>query len=713
MARAALPLLLLYPAFSQPSAARRFDSRSLLTAPIDESRLVTLRGNVHPAVSTAADNGRVADSLPLEHMFLQLRRSPERERAFVRLIDQLHDPGSPNFHHWLTPEQIGSRFGPSAQDIAAITGWLEGHRFAVNVVYPDRMAIDFSGTAGAITEAFHTEIHRVGVNGQSHLANMSDPRIPEALAPAVTGVVALHDFRPRTMHRMRSDYTGGRQNHTVEALVPADLATIYNFTPLFQSGITGAGQTIAVVEDTDMDNAANWGTFRTKFGLAGYTTGSLATVHPAPALGSNNCLDPGLVVGNDGEADLDAEWASAAAPGAAIEVASCADTLTFGGLIALQNMLSRANPPSVVSVSYGLCESENGTTGNQSFYAAYQSAVAMGVSIFVAAGDEGPSSCDYSTTNATQGITVSGFASTPYNVAVGGTDFVDTHDGTTSTYWSATNSSTYGSALSYIPEMPWDDSCANELIYPFFGFAAAYGPGGMCNTPINPHGFPAAGLGNFLTTVAGSGGPSNQAAYQTRFVLSGWPKPSWQAGMTGNPGDGVRDIPDVSLFAANGKWGHYYVFCYTDPAGGGAPCTGEPNSWAGAGGTSFSSPILAGVQALVNQKTASRWGNPNTTYYSLAANSANVCNSSSPSGAGCIFYDVTRGDINVPCTGTKNCYGSTSPATLDARRKRALTVFGVLSTSDASFVPAYPATPGWDFATGLGTINVANLVNHW
>ena len=96
----------------------------------------------------------------------------------------------------------------------------------------------------------------------------------------------------------------------------------------------------------------------------------------------------------------------------------------------------------------------------------------------------------------------------------------------------------------------------------------------------------------------------------------------WQS-VPGNPSDGVRDIPDVSLFAGKCSLGHYYAFCWSDPAyssEGSAPCTGTPDGWSGGGGTSFTAPIMAGIQALVNQKTLEeRQGNPASIYYRLAA----------------------------------------------------------------------------------------------
>src|ERR1019366_2234145 len=200
---------------------------------------------------------------------------------------------------------------------------------------------DVSGTAGLVLDAFHPEIHSLSVNGKSHFANMSDPRIPAALAPVVTGVVSLNNFMPRPLTQRRADYTAGSGVYLV---VPADLATIYDFNPLFAAGYTGTGQTIVTVEDTNLFTATDWTTFRSVFGLSAFTSGSLTQVHPAPGT-AGTCTNPG-VNADDGEAAIDVEWASAAAPNAAIELASCADTSTdFGGFIALQNLLSESGTP--------------------------------------------------------------------------------------------------------------------------------------------------------------------------------------------------------------------------------------------------------------------------------------------------------------------------------------------------------------------------------
>jgi subtilase family serine protease len=684
--------------------------RALITQKTDETKLTVLAGNTRPEVKVAIDNGRVDDSMLLDHMLLQLRRSPEQNQAAEKLINDLHNPASANFHQWLTAGEFADRFGLADSDVHAITSWLESHGFTTNVIYPGTMVIDFSGTASQVREAFRTEIHNITVDGEQHIANMSDPKIPAALAPAVVGVVSLHDFKPHTMFKMRpkTNFTFSFFGFTEFAVVPADLATIYNLNPLFAAGITGQGQTIAVVEDTNVFTTEDWRKFRVAFGLSGFTSGTFKESNPAPVVGKNNCTNPGAN-GDDIEAILDAEWSSAAAPNAAIRLISCADTrVTFGGLIAIQNVLSSpAAPPDIISMSYGECEVFTGAALNAGFNTAFQQAVAEGVSIFVSSGDDSAAGCDRGSILASRGINISGWASSPNDVAVGGTDFGDTFFNQNSVYWSATNSPTFGSALSYVPEIPWNDTCASVLASLFVtGSPVTFGKNGFCDSAIGE---------GFVGTVGGSGGPSGCAtgapAPGDEGVVSGtcagYAKPSYQSGVIGIPSDGVRDIPDVSLFAANGFWSHFYVFCYTDKNFGFTCPPDKPADWTFAGGTSFSSPILAGIQALVNQKVGSRQGNPNFVYYSLAGSqygSAGDASCSSTLGnlvsSSCIFYDVTLGDMDVPCTGPHNCFKPSG-------------IVGVLSTDNSSYQPAFGTTVGWDFATGIGTVNATNLVNAW
>ena len=760
-------------------------SRVLITQAIDESKLVTLAGNTRPEATAENDRGAVPDSFPMQDLLLQLKRSPVLESEFSQYIDQLTDKTSPNFRKWLTPQQIGDKYGLAREDLAAIQNWLQSHGFTVEHTYENGMVIAFSGTAGMIREAFHTEIHYLEVKGQTHFANMSEPRIPRALAPAMAGVAALHDFKPHAMFKRKPKYTFGGCAGAVfptspadcNALVPADYQVIYNLNPLYRQGILGAGQTIVVVDDSD-SYSNDVATYRNTF-LSQYS-GTFVTTHPG------GCADPGDN-SDDSESNIDAEIAGAIAPNATIDLATCSSVLT-----AIQNLVNGVNGttvPSIMSISYGECETVNGAASNLAFYTAYQTGVATGMSIFVSSGDESATSCSADLDFSRYGIGVSGYTSTPYNVSVGGTDFEDSYLNTGAQYWNQAstsvtltgvavsgstatysysgytgsapavgqvllatgfvtadnngyfgitavgagtitvtevsqanetdpavgtiatgNLSTGGSAMSYIPEMPWNDSCANYEIYNYLGYSTGYGASGFCNTSVSTTN------DDYLDTGSGSGGPSGCATgtVATSRVVSGtcagYPKPSWQQGIFGNPADGVRDIPDISNFAANGLWGHYVIVCYSHIADEGSPCTpGNLVDWAGFGGTSISSPVSAAIQALVNQKWSTKTGNPNPTYYAIAnaefgaSGNSNCYSINQPSGrrglgTSCVFYDITQGDIEV------NCIASSDPAGcyLDGETNGSTTLGPIGSVTVTNAGSGYTSAPTCTLATPAG-----------
>jgi subtilase family serine protease len=677
---------------------------TLITAPSwGQAARTTLAGTTRPEVAHARDLGPVPDAMRMDHVLVLLRRSPAAEAAAAAFAAALHDPASPEFHHWLTPEDIGARFGAAPSDVARVTAWLNNQGLSVDRVLPGGMVIDISGTAAAIGRAFGTSLHRIEAGGEAHIANISDISIPAALANVLAGPLSLHDFRPHNRHLrptpLLSNGSGG------ELVTPGDLATIYNFTPLFNMGLSGKGQTVTVVEDTNLYANSDWTTFRSVFNLARFTAGTLTTQHPG-------CGNPGVNAnGDDVEAALDVEWASAAAPDAAIVLASCQQTATTDGVtLAMTNLINGKAGTKVISVSYGTCETQNTPPGNLFYSTLFQQAVMQGISVFVATGDAGPTDCSGFTDGTTFGIGVSGWASTPYDIAVGGTDFADAYLKQSATYFGA-NGPGNANAKSYVPEQAWNDTCAGTLFTAVEGFATSYNITGFCNVAA---GKPYRILGG------GEGGPSScatgtaPASGVVGGTCKGWPKPAWQTGVVGIPHDGVRDIPDVSLFASDGTvWNRQYALCFSDPNNFGVACKGSTpaaiDQWApGGGGTSYAAPIMAGLQALINQHTGSAWGNSNTVLYPLAAKEYSpagvaACNSTlgNASRAWCVFHDVTLGDDDQDCVrGSANCFGATGH-------------LGVLSTSITAYQPSFLAGKGYDFPSGIGTVDARNLVLGW
>jgi Pro-kumamolisin, activation domain len=705
------------PAFAQKASVESSSASVIapgrITQPIDESKLATLSRNTRPEANAKNDRGRVSDSWDADHMLMVLQRSPDKEQRLVRYIDSLNDRKSANFHHWLNAEELGDKYGVAQKDIDTITGWLQSHGFRVNKVFASRMMIDFSGTAGSIRDAFHTEIHQLDVKGETHFSNMSDPQIPAALAPAVNGIFSLNDFRAEHMYKSAKDYTfagcassttNPTEPGTCYAVTPQDNAVIYNLNPLWSAGISGQGQTIALIEDSNTYTTgtaettdSDWSTYRSTFGLSGYSA-TYSTVHPG------GCTDPGTN-GDDGEAAIDVEMASSFAPSAAIELVSCASgSFTEGTALAIANLVNGSGPyPGVLSMSYGLCEAATGNGATAYFYNAFEQAAVEGISAFASSGDAGTGQCGniFETSGSEYNVTslaITGWGESPFNVSVGGTDFEDTYNSKTgqnggaalSTYWNSTNSATYGSALSYVPEIPWNDACASTLIAdvlngtPFTDWVT-YGTAGACNKSpgdsTTGYLVLGAGSGGASSCATGNGGSAETSAAASDTYCQGYPKPSYQSGsgltpsqaVYGQPSDGVRDVPDVAMFASNGPWGHYETVCWSDPSqtsGGATSCSGAPSTWAGFGGTSVASPSMAGIQALINQQTGERWGNPNPVYYQIAQNQYGTaggtfqgtnCNASTGNTGGCAFNDITQGDNDVACeddgtTAESHCY---------------------------------------------------------
>lgn len=612
--------------------------RPLITDAIDESHLATLKGNTHALARPEFDLGTADPNLPMQRMLLVLKRSDPQEVALRKLLDDQQDKHSPNYHRWLTPDKFGRQFGPTDADMQTITSWLQSHGFEVGST-KGRSVLEFSGTAAQVEEAFHTPIHKYLVNGEQYWANATDPQIPSALTPAVTGIKTLHNFLKQPLvvlvekyipaklvAKSRPQFTGTTGLH---ALTPSDYQTIYKAP---KNSVGGTGVTIAVIGRNDLYNGGQDVTdFRNILALC---CGNAPTIVV-------NGPDPGDAGGSEeAEATLDASWSGALAPYANIDFVVSGSTNTTDGIDLSELYIIENNLAPIMTESFGTCEAAVTSSDAQGTSLLAEQAAAQGISYIVSAGDTGAEGCDnLGETTAVGGISVNVLASTPFTVAVGGTMFNE--HGQDATYW-GTNNPDLGSALSYIPENAWNETCTTQ-----------------CQPGQPP-------------LAAGAGGAS--------IYFS---KPSWQSGVTGTNDDTVRDIPDISLTAAAHD---PYLLCL------GGSC--QPNSqgeiyFAAASGTSAAAPSFASAMALVDQAgNYGRQGAPNYILYRLAAaqqtagTACNASNTSSLPNAACTFNDVTSGNNSVP--------GETGyPA------------------------GAYSAATGYDLASGLGSLNVGNLVNNW
>lgn len=523
--------------------------------PIDESRVVTLAGNVHPMARAEFDRGPVDAEMRLDKLVLELRPSAAQQAGLDALVEAQHDTHSSVFHRWLTPAEYGARFGVSPRDVARVINWLKAHGFTVDEIPASHRLILFSGTAGQVEETFHTAIHRYEVQGAAHIANSEDPQIPAALAGVVDGVVSLHDFRrtsqiasrralpdagSNSLHAKPQMTSGGSHY-----LFPADFAAIYDLNPLYGAATDGAGSSIAIVGRSDI-YSADVAQFRAVAGLKAN--------NPQVILAGG---DPGLVDGDQDESTLDVEWAGAVAPAASVRFEPAASTATTDGVdLSAAYIVNHLSAP-VMSTSYGSCEQDMGAAELSFYNSLWEQAASEGISSFVSSGDSGAAGCEAGSASEGAGAAVNGLCSSPYSTCVGGTEFNE--GANAAQYWSATNNPNQGSALGYIPEVVWNESAAN-------------GGSGLWS----------------------SGGGASQVYTQ----------PKWQQGVSGaSAANGMRAVPDVALSAAS----HDGYIIY------------ENGSWRVIAGTSAASPSFAGIAALVVQvKGGVGQGNANASLYPLA-----------------------------------------------------------------------------------------------
>jgi len=405
-------------------------------------------------------------------------------------------------------------------------------------------------------------------------------------------------------------------------VTPGDFNAIYDINATHNAGFTGSGYRVVNLIDSRIATADITG-FNSVFGL------SVAQPNQIVLPGST---DPGIKPDSEGEAALDVQRILGTAPGTNVDLLVFS-SLSFNNIFsALQYEISTLNDP-IVNMSFGSCNSSGSATYSQKFDSLFQTGAAQGISFFVSSGDNGAAGCDSgsSTIPATQVLATNLICASGYATCVGGTQFNDSASG----YWAGSNSSTNVSALGYIPEGAWNEPTSTS---------------------------------NGRTTYQASG---------TGGGVTLLPKPSWQTGI-GVPSDGVRDVPDVS-FTASGHDG--YLICQTDIGNDCSAGTFKSITF----GTSASSPSMAGIAAMLDQKLGARQGNLNPLFYRLAATTSNG-----------VFHDATPAS-----SGVSNCSTAT-PSICNNSTPSASSLTGGLA--------GYGLTTGYDLATGLGSLDVTNLL---
>jgi len=592
-----------------PFFSQLVNAQSRITELIQSTERVAVKGSSpNQLIAMSRDNGRLSGNQKLGRMVLLLAPTPAQEQAAADLIAAQHDASSPLFHKWLTSAEFGQQFGIAEADSSQVRRWLESQGFTVHHVSQSLRFIVFSGNVAQVENAFSTQMHSYSYQDRTFISNSKDIEFPAALRNVVKGVVRLHSnpSSPAVVGgtKIHFNKSGGQFSFDdgSHGITPADFAKIYNVQPLYDAGINGTGQSIAIVGRSNID-IQDIRDFRNLLGLP---------VNDPQIIVNGD--DPGITPDVD-EATLDVTWSGAVAPMAKINFVVSQSNFADGVDVSAEYIVDNNIAP-VMSMSYGSCEKDLGPVANAFYHSLWQQAAAQGITSFVAAGDNGGAGCDAPAGGVYSSgvLAVNGIASTPYDVAVGGTEFNDANN--SSKYWSATNDPTTGeSALSYIPEMAWNESS---------------------NDP------------NDVLLYAGSGGVSSLYA-----------KPNWQTGV-GVPKDGARDLPDISLSASLHDG---YLVCLQGNCGFG-------DYFYTFGGTSASSPAAAGIMALVNQKMGGQpQGIANYVFYRLATVPG-------------VYHDTVKGNNKVP-------------------------------DPDGQYTVGYNAGKGYDLATGLGSMDVAALVNNW
>jgi len=651
----ALALCASIPATAQDTSAK---PQPRITSPIDASSRATLAGSRPPRAAAADDLGAVPGSLQLHGISLLFSRSPAQQAALDALVAAQQNPASSLYHQWITPDQYAAQFGVADSDLAAAKSWLEQQGFSIDSISRSRNRILFSGTAAQVASAFGAPLHYYLTPAtplqpaQKHFAPSADLTLPSALASSVLAIGNLSDFH-LLPHILRS------------APQPAQ--------PRFTSSQTGAHYLtpgdLATIYDITPAYSSGYTGSNQSIAVIGQSAVNLSDIANFQAAVNIPGKTPIVVLvpgsgtpevyadGDEAESDLDLEYSSTIARGAQVYFVYTGNSNNFGAFNSIEYAVDEKIAP-IISSSYGDCEPNLGQSSYTELNTFLEQAASQGQTVVSAAGDSGSTDCygEYKTVAQNEQLAVDFPASSQYVTGVGGTEFPSADIGAgNNTYFDAQSSTDIvSSAKSYIPEMVWNDDVAATA--------------DSCNAKVP--------VADCDPVASGGGGVSIFTA-----------QPSWQTGTIAGvavPNNGKRMVPDIAMTAS--PFNAPLAFCTSDStfweSGQKASCTnGLRDSSSGdltvGGGTSFEAPTFSALVAIINQaRNSTGQGVVNSTLYSLAATSAYAT----------AFHDITSGG-NQCLSGTSYC---ASPGTTD-----------------------YPATTGYDEASGLGSIDFFNLLNAW
>ena len=536
-------------------------------------RAVTPLGKVAQAATatTVRDTLTAAEaSAPLRiQLPLRLRNSAELERRVAA-------------GEIISREEMAVRFLPEEKDYQAVAGWLASQGLTVEPAGASREAVIATGTPAQLEKAFEVHFARVQFRGEEHTSSTVAPSLPTEIEARVRGV---HGLQPHLHPHKSGPVKQAKMNAGQPPFVVGDILAAYDVNA---SGLTGAGQTIAVVIDTlpvTTDLTGFWTDNGVSQSLSNYST---VNVEDRP-IGSPS-----------GEETLDVEWSSGIASGAKIVVYACGDLNYVNDCYTrvLDDLQSGAQPNlHQVTMSYGAGEISDETQDDiDSVHQTYTAIAAYGVSLFASAGDEGAYGNDEGRVEAEYPAT------DPLVTAVGGTSLI-------------LNSS------------------------------------------------------DVITHETGWSPSSDQGAHDSSGggISIYFARPSWQVG-TGVNLNAMRQIPDVSLV------GDPDTGCFVFFHG-----KSEQD-----GGTSLSTPIWAGLCALINQNRANNGLSPmsgfNAAIYPQLGTSA--------------FHDITVGNnVIYNCTvGYDLVTGLGTPDfnVLDQKLERAPFFTGEVALSNGVYYLSFP-----------------------